>query len=234
MKITQDDIQSMDKVGESDKGDVYHVLTKGGLNLMIEKTQGGDMTILGHGPHRSFAKQKATAMKNVKWHENLFKSEDADALAKAPREFIGPGGRKTVHYTPEEAEQLKQEQEKKDMENMHLSNPENHYKMGSYYAKRAGQERERQKGLNMFNNPVEHHEAGMNSLMHLDSAIKHFKMAGLSDQDLHRETDKYVNLHHELQPGEQPHIDPHIITNAWMRKNPGKQPPVGLEYNWQS
>lgn len=208
MKLVEQDIEKMEKVGHSDKGDIFHILTKGGLNLIVEKSAGGELTVLGDGPHRSFARNKANSLKKINWNESLYKSEDT-SLIKAdehPRDQFG---------LP-----------------IYESNPENHYKQATFHAKKAGEQKQIKGGLNLFNNPVEYHDATMRQMMHTDDAIKHFQMAGLKGPDLQREMEKHMNLHHELKPGEHEPFQSHPLELAWNRKNQGKPSPVGLNPNW--
>ena len=89
MTLTPDDVKKIEKIGDSDKGDVLHVLTHGGMNLIVQKTKGGALDVLGQGAHRAFAIHQASQVhKNIQWSDALNKSEDMQKSFKFPIEVL--------------------------------------------------------------------------------------------------------------------------------------------------
>lgn len=81
MKLDKQDIQSQKLVGSTlhkgNPAEIFHITTKGGLHVILKKTQGGDLQILATANHRAYAREQASSLdKNIQWHENLWKSED--------------------------------------------------------------------------------------------------------------------------------------------------------------
>lgn len=77
MKLDENDIDKMEKVGDSDKGEVLHVATKGGLHLIVCKSQAG-LAVLGQGLHRAYARKMAQKGHKVNWNDALFKTEELE------------------------------------------------------------------------------------------------------------------------------------------------------------
>lgn len=84
MAISQKDIKEIELVGKTEDGDeIYHLQTKGGFHKMLRKKKNGSFDVLGYGNHRAVARVMANEMlKNILWHESLFKSEDLEILKK--------------------------------------------------------------------------------------------------------------------------------------------------------
>ena len=67
------------KVGTLDGDDVVEVMTKGGLCMIVSKTEGGKMKTLGVGPHRAVARYIAKEREGAKLHwTELSKSASTD------------------------------------------------------------------------------------------------------------------------------------------------------------
>ena len=73
INLTANQIASKKVVGKTDKGPVFLVITKGGLNLILE-VDGKKVNSLGLGAHRSIAQHLASKNADVTWTE-LSKSE---------------------------------------------------------------------------------------------------------------------------------------------------------------
>lgn len=255
MELTPEDIKIKRLVGKTPNGfPVYHVLTKGGFNIIMRKLpDGGGWQVLGKGHPFAVAKHMAEQIeKNIIWDESLNKSEDFN-----PPMFL------------EKAEDRDDSGNK-----IYESNPENHYKLAAHHAKMAGKSNHKKLGnekrLNEFHENVayphfmqekkaeaagipfekmpesyqkarkivsglraklesSHHDLGMKSLMHSDTALKHFKAAGLDHKQAKEEFDKHSVLHHELKDDEKAPFDDHALQLAWHRKHLEEKFPNGLE-----
>jgi len=220
MTLTPEDIKTMESIGKSPSGEILHVATHGGLNLIIQKTRGGELQILSHAPHRGIALHQAQKMhKNIQWNEGLMKSE------------------KVLTH---EAAAIQQKKENRDaMGNpIYESTPQNHFDLASHHSKMAGKARESVKDIR--SQPIDHpihqaegtrerlHNAMMNELMHSDIALKHYQMSGMNEKGAKDEHQKHMALHHEA--GEAPFQD-YALELAYGRANPGKRRPKGLG-NW--
>lgn len=239
MKLTKEDIEKMEIAGNCNGTEVYHILTKGGFNLIVKKMDGGEIRVLGKGPHRSIARHMAeSADKSIQWNESLFKTEEI--LMKAPKE-IAP---EHVVQTPEPAQQ-------KDAlgEPMYDSSPQNHYDLASHFSKMTGkfQNLESQSQGNMDKLQKEHghnrtpefqnlesqlsghlHHARMMQLFNADKALKHYQMSGMDPKQSMDEHKKMMNMHHEVQENHEPPFSEYALSLAWNRANPGKRPPKGF------
>lgn len=196
MKLTKEDIQSMDKVGAAGKNsELYHIVTKGGLNLIVKKSMGGEFTVLGQGPHRSFAIHQAEAVeKSIQWEQSLFKSD----------EFYGQ--RTDPATSP--------------------STPQAHYDLASQHAKAAGKYQTAKKvlesvGVNPVNDPeAKHHHSDMMGLKHEREAFRHFQMSGMDPKSAKAEVFKHAQLHHEMPDAEEPDFGrSYGLELEWNKKN---------------
>lgn len=218
MTLTPEDVKKIEKVGDSDKGEILHVLTKGGMNLIVQKTRGGALNVLGQGSHRAFAIHQASQIhKNIQWSDTLMKSEDM-------KDFT----------FPKEVPLMKQEPKSDAMGNpLHESTPQNHYDLATHHSKMAGKSREMERAHKA--NPATPHEqlhdSRMRQLMHSDIALKHYEMSGLSGSDSKREHEKHMDLHHEMKDGTNPPFQEYALQLAWQRANPTVRAPKGLG-NW--
>jgi len=218
MTLTPDDVKKIETIGKTDKGDVLHVLTKGGLNMVVLKTKGGALEIMGQGSHRSFAIHQASQVhKNVQWNDSLFKSEDMQKMQQL-NEIL-----------------LKQEPKQSDaMGNPVLeSTPQNHYDLASHHSRMAGKAREMERAHKTMKPnqwSPELHDSQMRQLMHSDIALRHYQMSGLGHSDAKREHEKHMDLHHELKD-EKPPFQEYALQLAWQRANPTVRAPRGLG-NW--
>jgi len=217
MTLTPDDVKKIEKIGDSDKGDVLHVLTKGGMNLIVQKTKGGALNILGQGAHRAFAIHQASQIhKNIQWSDSLNKSEDMQKAFKFPIEILEKQEAKDAMGNP-----------------MYESTPQNHYDLAAHHSKMAGKAREMErahKALKPNEWSADLHDHKMRQLMHSDVALKHYEMSGLSGADAKKEHEKHMDLHHELKD-EKPPFNEYALQLAWQRANPAKRAPRGLG-NW--
>lgn len=218
MTLTPDDVKKIEKVGDSEKGEILHVLTKGGLNMIVQRTKGGALNILGQGSHRSFAMHQASQVhKNIAWNDTLMKSEDMQKMKSMGQELL-----------------LKQEPKADSMGNpVYESTPQNHYDLATHHSKMAGKAREMEKAhkANPATPHADLHDSRMRQLMHSDIALKHYEMSGLNGKDAKNEHEKHMNLHHEMQDGQKPPFAEYALQMAWQRQNPTKRPPAGLG-NW--
>lgn len=217
MTLTPEDVKKIEKVGDSEKGDILHVLTHGGMNLIVQKTRGGALHVLGQGSHRAFAIHQASQVhKNIQWSDTLMKSEDMQNVK-----------------LPKEIPLMKQEPKADSMGNpLYESTPQNHYDLASHHSKMAGRAREMERGhkANPATPHADLHDSRMRQLMHSDIALKHYEMSGLSGSDAKREHEKHMDLHHELKD-EKPPMQEYALQLAWQRQNPTQRPPKGLG-NW--
>lgn len=215
MTLTPDDVKKIEKVGDSDKGEILHVLTKGGLNMIVQKTRGGALNILGQGSHRSFAIHQASQVhKNIQWNDTLMKSEDMKEAMK---------------LTPSMA----LEKNTDSMGNpLYESTPQNHYDLASHHSKMAGRAREEERALKTDPNADFNalHDSRMRQLMHSDIALRHYEMSGMNSGSAKKENQKHMDLHHELKD-ETPPFNEYALRLAWQRANPTVRPPQGLK-NW--
>jgi hypothetical protein len=77
MELTQEQIESVDPIGQLDDKKVYRVVTKGGLNLVVIN-KNAKTKILGAAPHKALAKYIAEKEEpEIQWTE-LAKSEPLD------------------------------------------------------------------------------------------------------------------------------------------------------------
>jgi len=223
MKLTSEDIKDIEKVGDSAKGEVFHITTKGGYNIIARKSHGGEYKVLGTGAHRSFALHQAEKVeKNIQWSESLFKSEDFQKAREMTKEI--------ENITLNKADKVDEVGNP-----IYESNPQNHYDLASFHSKMAGKAREKERQLKA-QKPHEWshdlHDAQMRQLMHSDIAIKHFQMSGLNHSDAVKEHVKHMDLHHELPENAPAPFQEHSLSLAWNRANPGKRHPKGLTYKW--
>src|ERR1035438_7312071 len=119
MKLDKEDVKSMEKVGTTSGGDLFHIETKGGFNMIVKKLDGGELRVIGKGAHKALALHEAEVVeKNAQWSESLFKSEAMvlrkDIQAK-PEQQVDPSGNP-----------------------IYESNPQNHYDMATFHSKMAG------------------------------------------------------------------------------------------------
>lgn len=258
MKLTKEDIEKMEVVGKCQGGDVYHVLTKGGFNMIIRKLDGGEMRVLGKGPHRALARHMAESVdKNIQWNDSLWKSEP-DVLKK---DDPAQGPQKVSMPQPEHP--------KDPMGNpVYQSNPQNHYDLAAFHSKKTGRyAATEQEARNHSDHLEQHlmqphlagqgtsdfqamppeyqqkrqqlqgmsgvlrnslHDAAMMQLYHSDAALKHYQMSGLNPKQAMDEHKKQMNLHKELPHDAQPPFQEDALARAWNLANPAKRPPKGL------
>lgn len=249
MTLTPEDIKQINKAGSSKKGEIYHVLTKGGLNLIVQKSEGGEYRVLGQGAHRSFARNQAEAVEKIEWDQSLWKNEDLQKddwigekhhhpttgkLMGTPQ--FKDGQLHSIHYTPEEAGHIKESMKLKGLNPdtgraMVESTPQRHYDLAAHHSKMAGKIAQHEKSLPMDSSTNDKHNAQMQQLMHTDIALKHYQASGLNRNDASREHKKHMALHHEIANDAQaPHHD-FDLQLAWQRANPSKRFPSGLG-NW--
>jgi hypothetical protein len=217
MELTKEDIKHIECVGKCKKGDVYHILTKGGHNMIVVKSVGGAYHILGTGAHRAFAIHQAEQVeKNIEWDETLNKSEDfqkaqamnqASLLIKAdhPRDSMG--------------------------DPIYESTPQNHYDLAVYHSKLAGKYQAQEVPKDDFNARM---DRDMRRMYHTDTALKHYQASGLEYKASTEEHKKQMQYHTELKPGEGAPFQDYPLQLAWQRKNKGKRFPKGLPYDWKA
>ena len=219
MTLTPDDIKHIKKIGDSEKGEILHVTTKGGFHMVVERTKGGALNVLGQGSHKSFAiHQTRQVHKNINWDEALNKSEDlqnSDSIIEV---------------------KLKKQDQYDAMGNpIYESTPQNHYDLASHHSKMAGKARELErahKAAKPFQWSPELHDHQMQQLMHSDIAIKNYMMSGLSRADANKEHEKHMQLHNEIADDAQAPFSDHALGLAWNRANPTKRQPSGLGHSW--
>lgn len=221
MELTKDDIKHMDVVGKHKGCDILHILTKGGCNMIVKKSQGGAFTVLATAPHRAIAKHQADALeKGIEWNESLFKSED---LNKAPKDL---GGGHIV-YSPEEAAAQRKEKNLDQFGHpIYESTPQNHYDLASFYSKLAG--RHNAQPADPANSDAKM-DRDMRILYASDAALRHYQMAGLTHKQAMDEHKKQMNYHKELPEGASAPFQDTALEMAWSRSNPNKRRPQGLK-----
>lgn len=200
MKIDKSDIEKIEDVGTADDDcDVIHVLTKGGLSVVALKKKDGSMNILGSGPLFGIAKFRAEQgyHKHINWNESLFKSEDMQAYQTLHKQL-------NIQDLPD------------------ASTPANHYKMAAYNSKLAAQARDIQP-----KNEQERFERGNQIIMHTDSALKHYKIAGLDPKSANAEHTKNMINQHEIDDKEIPNQE--RIEQNWKLQNPQLVVPSGID-----
>ena len=75
MKLTKNDIASMEEVGLLRGEPVTHIKTKGGYHMVTLLKFDGHFRVIGQGAHRAIAKAMADKVENnIQWHEHLFKT----------------------------------------------------------------------------------------------------------------------------------------------------------------
>ena len=259
----------MDIVGTCPNGNVYHILTKGGCNIIFRKLDGGEMRVLGKGPHRAMARHMAESVdKSIQWNDNLFKSEEDLFKTKLGNDAtISPGYPDAANVQsggfPKSGPN---ELDKTDpMGNpVYDSSPQNHYDLASFHSKRTGHhaalENEASKHIGtaekeianpgqpeLNNMPPEQkkrldvavkvlrdslHNSRMSQLYHSDAALKHYQMSGMTPKQAMDEHRKQMALHAEMPSHTPPPFQEDAMERAWMKANPGKNPPKGLGYNF--
>lgn len=86
LNIDQSEIETKKVVGKLGHNDVYHIKLKGGLHLVLAKSNGG-IKVLGSAPHSALARFMAKKdHKDVEWNE-LQKHED-DPIAFAANQDL--------------------------------------------------------------------------------------------------------------------------------------------------
>ena len=249
MKLTPQDIESHEKVGDLGDKEIWHILTKGGCHYIVKKQHSGSMDILAKGPHRAIARHGAECVeKNIKWNDVLFKSEPNVLKKDDPS-------------TNPKSMAIQQEHPKDPMGNpMYESNPQNHYDLAAFHSKKTGRHKATEDQARQhlavaekeMANPgqpelqsmnPEHkqkmgaaaavlknsiHDAAMMQLYHSDAALKHYEMSGLNPKQAVDEHRKQMNLHKELQHDAQPPFQEDSLSRAWNLANPSKRPPKGL------
>lgn len=243
MKLTQSDIKSTDKIGETHNGgEVFHIQTKGGLNLIVKKTRGGEYSVLGSGPHRSYALHQAEAVeKNITWISNLFKSEDMqlqkaddDSNSHPQKHYdLASYHSKMAGKFHNQLPALKHNESVASSERQHM-----HNELSSAGVKDFSQLPPEVKGkwdmANKKNSDASNaaHDANMRILYHTDSALKHYQMSGMDHKQSLNEHKKHMALHHEISDTAQPPVkDQSGLERSWNLKNSGQRPPKGLG-NW--
>jgi hypothetical protein len=202
-KLSKEDIEKMEKIGDCDKGEIMHVLTKGGLSMIVAKTRGGDLKILGTGPHPGIARFRAEQVeKNINWHSNLFKSESQSEYEKIKK---ASGQDHMAHWES-------------------LSTPENHYKLAQWHSHHAGIEAQKPTPDDF----AERHNQNMKILYHADEALKHYKMSGMDHKSALEHHSKNMAQHKDLDVSYKP-IDSYNLELAWRRNyaknNPNERVP---------
>lgn len=245
MKLTPQDIKSTDKIGDTHNGgEVFHIQTKGGLNLIVKKSKGGEYSVLGSGPHRSYALHQAEAVeKNITWINNLFKSEDMQ-LKKAVEGK--PDSNPQTHYDlashhskmagkyHSRVDGLKQAEHIASSEREHMKNDLMHSGAKDFTQLPP----EVQAKWQMANKKSQDtssasHDANMRTLYHTDAALKHYQMSGMDHKQSLNEHKKHMSLHHEIPDDAKPPVqDQYGLELSWNLKNRDKSPPKGLGYNW--
>lgn len=231
MKISKEDIEKTEEIGSSEKGSILHILTKGGLSMIVRKSLGGAMEVMASAPHPGIARFRAEQVdKSIQWENNLFKSETEEiyVLEKAKVINIFDESGKQIGSTTDtaraEAEKLENER--------HIANstPEKHYKEAQHQSHKAGRHAARDVGDNF----AAKHDKNMMILMHTDEALKHYQMAGMDRKQAmeeHRKNmanhltfdDAYENLPHTEKASER----------GFRLSGRGKNKKItGLGYNW--
>jgi hypothetical protein len=217
MNLTKDDIKHMDTVGSHKGCDILHILTKGGLNLIVKKSAGGAFSVLSTAPHRAIAKHQADqTTPGIEWNDVLTKSEE---LYKAPKD-LGSG------IAIQQAAPVKQEARDTMGNPIYESNPQNHYDLAAFHSKLAGHHNAQQVHPGDSNAKM---DRDMRILHASDTALRHYQMAGLNHKQAHEEHKKQMNYHKELPADFSAPFQDNALELAWSRSNPGKRPPVGLK-----
>jgi hypothetical protein len=160
MNLNKQDIHTMEQVGVYKTDPIYHIRTKGGLNIMALKKASGELRVLGQAAHRAVAKGMADKVQNgISWHENLYKSTD--------RQFNPQWGN---------VSSIQHDAELRSMP--HASTPENHKKIANWHAHFSNFHKDNYDQGKDINN----HLAGE---YHKNEAIKHYQMAGMNPQQAH-------------------------------------------------
>jgi hypothetical protein len=216
MKLDKEDIETMEKVGSTKKGDLLHIKTKGGFHMMVERTKGGEFKVLSGAAHRAVAKHDAEKKhEDVQFSQGLWKTEDL-SKDENPRDII----MNSPQYSKPE------------------STPDNHYAVAQHHSKIAGKwnakEKEmRERGVGYLGSEGNDlHTAHMAQLHYGDVALKHYKMAGMDHTQAENEHKKNMMLHHEAKENDLPPVSPYDLELAWNRKNMGKGTPKGIGWNW--
>jgi hypothetical protein len=214
-KLNKEDIEKMEQIGDSRQGAILHVLTKGGLSMIIAKSIGGELKILASGAHPGIARYKAEQVeKSINWHSDLFKSESQSEYEKLSKQSHNDH----AHWEA-------------------LSTPENHHKLAQWHSHNAGLEAERHIPEDSPNLFEERHNKNMKILYHADEALKHYKMAGMDHKAAMEAHSKNMADHKNLDVSYKP-LDSYNLELGWRRnrskENPGQSVPVvsGLGYNW--
>lgn len=226
MQLTKDDIKHMDTVGKHKDCDILHLLTKGGLNMIVKKSAGGAFSVLGQGPHRAIAKHQADqTTPGINWSDALTKSEEP--LNKAPQDL----GNGHILYTHDEAKQKMQAENRDTFGNpIYESNPQNHYDLAAFHSKIAGKHHAQEVAPGDTNNKM---DRDMRLMHHTDIALKHYQMAGLNPKQSLDEHKKQMNYSKELPEGASAPMQDYPLELAWNRANPGKKTPKGLNYDFK-
>lgn len=221
MELTKADIKSMDEAGECDKGKLFHIVTHGGFNVIVSKSAGGEMKVLGTGAHKGLAKHMASQVNSSCQWNDLFKTED---LSKAPTE-IAPGH---TLYTPEE-HKAKMQAENRDNDGLPIqeSSPQNHYDLAAHHSKLAGKVH-----ASVPADLNQKHDRNMQLMFHADTALKHYQASGLNYKQANKEHEKQMQHHNELEPGTPAPFNGHSLERDFNRKNPAKRFPTGLPYDY--
>jgi hypothetical protein len=83
MKLDRAEIISKEDVGTDHLGNkIVHIKTLGGCNLIVSISPYNEVTVLGTGAHRAYARNQAETRSVIKWDQdsNLFKNEEASQL----------------------------------------------------------------------------------------------------------------------------------------------------------
>ncbi len=199
----------MDTVGTHKGCDVIHICTKGGLNVIVKKSQGGAFTVLGQGPHRALSKHNADkTTPGIEWNDVLTKSESLNKATDL--------GNQTIDVQPNQPNQA--------------SNPQNHYDLAAHHSKVAGKHHAQVVAPEDANGVMSRNS---HLMFNTDLALKHYQAAGLNPKQAMDEHKKQMNYASELPEGAQPPFSDHALQMSWGNANPGKRFPSGLNYDFK-
>jgi hypothetical protein len=229
MILTKEDIAKTEEIGLCKKGKILHILTKGGLSMIVCKTLGGAMNVMASAPHPGIARFRAEQIdKSIEWDNNLFKSESEEGytLEKARMmRFLDEAGN-VIKEIPEEQHLAEQAQRMQNLENW--STPENHYKLAQHNSHLAGKQAIRETD--------DTHHKNMMTLHHTDEALRHYQMAGLNRPQAMEEHKKNMKLHNDINPNFNTPAGSSDLELAWRRKQrkSGVEPEriTGLGTRW--
>lgn len=229
MKLTREDIEKQEEVGKSEKGlPLIHIRTKGGRSYIVEKTEGGQLNVLGEAHHFGHAKHNADRSGNkVQWNESLFKTEETLSKGKVKAEVMEKNDKPANPYMhPPEFWEAKARTDEIDPLTGHRylsSVPAHHMELASWHSKLAG---------TYLKHPetAPSKENKLDALYHSDQAMKHYQMAGLDRKAASEQHQANMNKPHDpSQPIPQVPHHGQALQMAWIRKH-NRHVPEGMGF----